>query len=34
MERGDKMQAIIRMLANMPDELLDKFVEYLKTYLL
>ena len=32
--QNEHKKELIRMLANMPDELLDKFVEYLKTYLL
>ena len=32
--QNEHKKELIRMRANMPDELLDKFVEYLKTYLL
>ncbi len=32
--QNENKKELIRMLASMPDELLDQFVEYLKTYLL
>lgn len=32
--QSENKKELIRMLASMPDELLDQFVEYLKTYLL
>ena len=32
--QNENKKELIRMLANMPDELLEKFVENLKTYLL
>ncbi len=32
--QSENKKELIRMLASMPDELLNQFVEYLKTYLL